>query len=331
MNLIDFVKRFPDEASCKEHLRSEREKYGLRCPKCQNESHYWKKDKECWECKKCGRRTSLKSGTMMHYSKLPLQYWYIVMHLLSSTKKSFSALEIQRQLGHKYYEPIWTLVHKVRKGMGKRDALYLLEGELEIDEGFFTTFTIENKTDTEESEVLAETDENQQDKNSNNKRGRGSERKSTVLVIAESVKVDARQHTKNRPDRKVNHIKMVLIPDTKKETILEAVGKRVSNRAEAITDGCKSYAALEAEIQKVKQVVAKGAESCKVLPWVHICISNAKRWFLGIHHALSSVYFQNYLDEFAYNFNRRYMQQEFFDRLIISSIHSKNDFKPKFR
>lgn len=319
MNLIDFIKNFPDESSCKRHLRSEREKQGLRCPKCNNEAHYWKSDKECWECKKCGRRTSLKSGTIMHYSQLPLQYWYIVMHLLSSTKKSFSALEIQRQLGHKHYEAIWTLVHKVRKGMGKRDELYLLEGELEIDEGFFAAFTIDNESDKPK------------DKDAKLKRGRGSEKKSTVLVIAESAKVDSSKQKKNRPERRVNHIKMALIPDTKKETILEAVGQRVSNQAKAITDGCPSYADLETELEKVEQIVAKGEESCRVLPWVHICISNAKRWFLGIHHALSSDYYQSYLDEFCYNFNRRYMQNIFFDRLIISSITSKNEFKPNFR
>jgi hypothetical protein len=43
---------------------------------------------------------------VMQSSKLPFQYWFIAMHLMSSTKKSFSAKEVQRQLGHKRYQPI---------------------------------------------------------------------------------------------------------------------------------------------------------------------------------------------------------------------------------
>jgi len=44
--------------------------------------------------------------TVMHDSQLPFRYWLIATHLLTSTKKSFSAAELQRQLGHKRYEPI---------------------------------------------------------------------------------------------------------------------------------------------------------------------------------------------------------------------------------
>jgi hypothetical protein len=36
------------------------------------------------------------------------------MHLLTSTKKSFSAKELQRQLGHKRYHLIWHMLHKLR-------------------------------------------------------------------------------------------------------------------------------------------------------------------------------------------------------------------------
>ncbi len=42
--------------------------------------------------------------------------------LMSTTKKGFSAKEIQRQLGLKRYEPVWAMVHKLRKVMGDRDG-----------------------------------------------------------------------------------------------------------------------------------------------------------------------------------------------------------------
>ncbi|KAA6304209.1 hypothetical protein EZS27_044147, partial [termite gut metagenome] len=42
-----------------------------------------------------------------------------------------------RQLGHKRYEPIWNMLHKLRGIMGKRDEQYSLSGVIELDEGFF--------------------------------------------------------------------------------------------------------------------------------------------------------------------------------------------------
>jgi len=44
---------------------------------------------------------------VLESSRLPICDWFIAMHLMSnSTKKSFSAPELQKQLGHKRYEPI---------------------------------------------------------------------------------------------------------------------------------------------------------------------------------------------------------------------------------
>ena len=64
-----------------------------------------------------------------------------------------------------------------------------------------------------------------------------------------------------------------------------------------------------------------------VLPWVHIAISNAKRMFLDIHHDIKPEHLQNYLNEFCYNFNRRYFGEALFDRLLAASISHKNQFR----
>jgi len=82
---------------------------------------------------------SLKSGTVMENSKLPFQHWFIAMHLMTATKKSISALEVQGQIGHRYYEPIWAMMHKLRRVLSERDNLYDLEGDTELDEGFYST------------------------------------------------------------------------------------------------------------------------------------------------------------------------------------------------
>jgi hypothetical protein len=65
------------------------------------------------------------------------------MFLMSATKKSFSAKEIQSQLSLKPYASVWAVVHKLRKAMANRDARYTLAGMIEMDEGYFTVASSE--------------------------------------------------------------------------------------------------------------------------------------------------------------------------------------------
>jgi len=309
MNLLNFVEQYPDEVSCRLKWKAFRDKQGVECPKCKGTAHYWKKDKESYECKNCGCRQSLRSNTVMHGSNLPFRYWFAAIHLLTSTKKSFSASELQRQLGHKRYEPIWLLLHKLRSVMGKRDEQYQLSGIIELDEGFFTT------------EISEE------EKKNPLKRGRGSQRKSKVLVMAESTPVEDDRQTKGGKPRKVNYIKMIVIPDLKADTITPLVEENVSCKSVIDSDDSTSYTDLKDVVQEHNpQVIAK-EDVGKVLPWVHIAISNAKRQFFNIYHQLDSLHLQNYLNEFCYKFNRRYFGENLFDRLMLASVSYKNEFR----
>jgi transposase-like protein len=309
MNLLNFVEQYPDEAGCRAKWKAMRARQGVICPRCQWIEHYWNIDKECYECKKCGTRQSLRSNTVMHGSNLPFRYWFVAIHLLSSTKKSFSALELQRQLGHKHYNPIWYMLHKLRSAMGKRDEKYQLSSVIELDEGFFTT----EIADSEKQKSL--------------KRGRGSQRKSKVLVMAESAVGKDEDVPKGGKLRKVNHIKMFVINDLKADTITPLVKKNVRSDSIIDTDNSTSYTQLnEVVLRYNSQVIAK-TQIGKLLPWVHIAISNAKRQFLNVFHQMDSCYFQNYLNEFCYKFNRRYFGEHLFDRLMVASVSYKNEFR----
>jgi len=307
MNLIDFADQFPDEESCKQKFKEIRDREGVKCRSCGHDSHYWKRDKEMYECKKCGSRMSLKSGTVMHKSKLSFRYWFIAMHLLTSTRKTFSAKEIQRQLGHKRYEPIWQMMHKLRNAMGKRDAGYELYGEMELDDGFFSTPVAKDKKD----EPL--------------KRGRGSQKKTTVLVMTESAKVS--EPKKGKKNRKVGHIKMKVIEDLKSKTIDEVVAQSVSKESRLTTDDSTSYVNLGDMVKEHVSKVIPKQEINKELPWVHIAITNAKSWLQANFHKIERDYLQYYLDEFCYNFNRRYLIDNLFDRLLVACTTSKNNVR----
>lgn len=310
MSLIDFITEFPDELSCKQKFKEYREEVGVICAKCEGTDHYWKKDREQYECKNCKTRTTLKSGTVMHKSKLPYRYWFITMHLLTSTKKSFSAKEIQRQLGHKRYAPIWHMVHKLRETMGKRDGEYILAGRIELDEGYFST------------EIPLE------EKDKPLKRGRGSQKKSKVLVMAESEMIESPK--KGKKPRRVGYLKMKVIDDLKKETINKHVKELASSATEIDTDDSTSYVDLKDYIPKHNAQVIPKEKVGEVLPWVHIAISNAKRQLINTFHDIKPEFLQNYLDEFCYKFNRRYYGESLFNRLLVASVSYKNEFRYKY-
>ena len=212
MKLIDFISNFPDKESCKTKLREYRERHGVVCPRCGSIQHYWKRDKECFECKDCHYRQSLKANTVMHGSQLPVRYWLIVIHLLTSMKKSISASELQRKLGHKNYNPIWTMLHRLRAAMGTRDSMYKVSGMVETPE---------------------------KDKNKPLKRGKSSQKKTKVLVMAQTA--EGNPTKKSGKPTAAKYIKMLVIGDLKAETIDGKVRINISSSSPVISDGSKSY------------------------------------------------------------------------------------------
>jgi ribosomal protein S27E len=89
MNLGEFFKQYPDEQSCIEGINVKRLEMGLVCKKCEHTAHYFRKSDLKFQCKKCGNRLSLRSGTVMENSKLPFQYWMLCIELMTLSKKEF--------------------------------------------------------------------------------------------------------------------------------------------------------------------------------------------------------------------------------------------------
>ena len=315
MKLLEFYKNFPDEKSCRLHWKEQRENEGITCPHCGETAHRWKDKQEKWVCSKCYYQTSLRKGTVMENSNLPFLDWYIGMHLLTSTKQAFSAQELQRELGRNRYEPVWAMLHKLRYAMGKRDDAYDLEGFVEFDDAFFTTIRHDPKQEKQEDNKPKEPQ----------KRGRGSQRKSKVLVMVESKQATEAEQKKGNysKSRKLGYLKMVIVENLKKETINEKIEAKINPNSTVRTDGSNSFVDLKTKVSDHEFEILKTSDDVnRYLPWVHTMISNAKRILLGVHYVIGKGYLQQYLNEFCYNMNRRYFGEEIFDRLIIAGISS---------
>ena len=230
MNLIKFLNEFPSEKSCKLKFKEMRDLEGVICRKCQGKEHYWLATIEQYQCKHCKARTTLRSGTVMQASNLPFHYWFLAIHLLTSTKKSFSSLELQRQIGHKYYEPIWYMVQKLRKTMGLRESKYSLDKIVELDEGYFESVQIDKPSG------------NQSDQK--RKRGRGSQKQSPVMVMASTVH-DFKSTKNHKKLTKFRYVKMKVMQDLKSETVEKIVKDNVAFGSVVKTDNYSSYGKIK--------------------------------------------------------------------------------------
>jgi len=299
MNLFNFTAHFGDEKSCRLHFKEQRDKIGITC-KCGHKEHYWIKSIWSYECKKCRSRTSLRSGTIMQSSNLPFLVWYKTMFLLSATKKGFSSREIQRQLGLKRYEPVWAMVHKLRKAMGKRDDRYTLEGMIEMDEGYFT---IEASAAAHKSQ----------------KAGRGSKTKANVMIMAESTVLEDVETGKK--ERQCRYFKAKVLDDHLAKNTDKTI-KQAIDEEDIIVFSDKSTSYVNIADYVDIHITEKSNEQTtkETLKWVHIAISNAKRNFTGNYHKIKRKYLQLYLNEFVYKLNRRYFGDKVFDRLVIAGI-----------
>lgn len=298
MNLFNFTANFSSEEACRFHFKEVREKVGVEC-KCGCKEHFWIQSRWSYECKNCRSRISLRSGTIMQSSKLSFLTWYKTMFLMSATKKGFSSKEIQKQLGQKRYEPVWAMVHKLRKAMGNRDSRYTLEGMIEFDEGYFTV---------ESSEI-------EQEKGI---RGRGAVGKENVAIMAESTVLEDVENGKK--SSQCRYFKAKVLTDHTAEQINQTIQESIDEKSIVFSDKSTSYIDISNFVELHITEKSNKETTKETLKWVHITISNAKRNFLGNYHKIKGKYLQLYLNEFVYKLNRRYFEEKLFDRLVIANI-----------
>ena len=89
-----------------------------------------------FECARCGRQTSVTSGTIFQDTRKPLRPWFRAIWHVTSQKNGVSALGLQRVLGLGSYQTAWTWMHKLRRAM-VRPGRERLAGVVEVDETYW--------------------------------------------------------------------------------------------------------------------------------------------------------------------------------------------------
>lgn len=336
MLLSQFEGRFPTEESCVSYFRDIRIIQGVSCPNCGVKTDKWLQGRKAFQCTKCGCSIPLTKGTVMEHSKLSLRTWFYAMHLMTSIKQVLSAKEVQHQLRIEQYPPVWLMMMKLRNIMGKRDSIYQLSDEVELDEAFFPIRIPEEAR----GEKI--------------KRGAGSQPQAKVLVIVESKPVDTvlqqylseatgqsirkASHLAKKAERQnigkvVHYIKMFVIDNLSADTLDKIVRKHIDKDTVIVSDGSSSHINFEGYFKGYERHVESNVDSVVKthLPRVHVVIGRYRSGIAAIHGEVDKQFLQLYLNEFCWKFNRRFFKDscdpkyDLFDRLVkIAAIYTSD-------
>ena len=216
------------------------------------------------------------------------------------SKKPISAKTLERQL-KVHYETAWYLLHKIRIALGNRNAEYSLSGLLEVDEMQLSVMDL-----SEEENI----------KGTGKRRGRGANQAKVLVMTSFKEYKDK----KGRNKRGLNKVAMELIEDYTSETIGNIMTNWVKRHARIYTDGFSSYQKLKEKFPNITQTIASGLKAVEELPIVHRVIGNFKNQLVGIHHSVSQLHLQNYLDEFCYKQNRSHIFSDLVESIAFQSV-----------
>src|SRR5580693_5980883 len=111
---------FTDEAKAAEHMEADRWPNGANCPHCGSFNVHkmaGKTQAGMFLCNDCRDKFSVRTATIFERSHIPLHKWLMATHIMAASKKSVSALQLQRMLGLGSYRSAWFMCMRIREAM----------------------------------------------------------------------------------------------------------------------------------------------------------------------------------------------------------------------
>jgi len=248
------------------------------CPECGDTNVYRMMDRSGekreknrrWRCRGCGKTYSVRTGTVMAESRIPLRHWCWAFWQLCSSKKGMSAKQIQRQTGLSYKSALF-LLHRVRYAMADMEGVRL-SGTVEVDETY-----VGGKP---------------RNKGPHNKRGRGTKKTPVVGMVERGGRV----HTR-------------VAPDVTAKTLKGAIREVVDSQSRIMTDENSAYRGIGAEFAgghaTVTHSVGEYVNGDIHSNTAESVFSLVKRGMYGVYHNVSKQHLHRYLGEFDFRWNHR--------------------------
>ncbi|MCZ0933811.1 MAG: IS1595 family transposase [Gemmatimonadetes bacterium] len=287
LSLIEAFRKFPDDATAEAWLADCRWGDEPACPHCgdTNVQTGAKHPTMPYRCRGCRKRFSVRIGTAMQDSNIPLQKWAIAIYLMTTSLKGVSSMKLHRDLGIAQ-SSAWHMAHRLREAWARQGGLFA--GPVEIDEAFFGGLE-GNKHKSKKLNV-----------------GGGTGGKVPVI---------------GAKDRDSNKVAARVIENTDKATVTEFVKKHADPDAKVYTDGASTYKGRKQE--KVKHSVGEFVRGQAHINGMESFWAMLKRGYTGVYHRMSEKHLQRYVNEFAGRHNIRPMDTLDQMRAIVRGLEGR--------
>ncbi len=284
---------FSDYENCRQFMIAVRWLDGkVRCPRCNSDKVAYLSKARVYKChgKHAKQKFSLKVGTVMEDSALPLEKWLPALWLVASCKNGISSWELHRSLGVTQ-KSAWFMLHRIRTAMASRSFGQMFKlggpegGEVEVDETFIGGLS----------------------ENMHKSRRVKMQQKRTELRPPEQVyRYINKTPVQGMLDRELRQVRAKIVPNVKRETLQNEVLKNVRHGSRVYSDNAVSYELLHYRF--IHEVVSHADEY--VRGRVHTnglenFWSLLKRTLKGTYVAVEPFHLQRYIDEQVFRFNNR--------------------------
>ena len=286
VSFYEFFQKFPDEESAEGYFAEKRwgkDGKDRFCPHCGSIKTVRTKDRMPYRCKDCRKRFSVRTGSILAESKVPLHKWLMAVYLLNTNLKGVSSMKLARDLGVQQ-RTAWFLAHRIRESMKEDTDFSLTRPRL--------TKPISGGLEKNKHESKRKHD------------GRGTKGKAVILGI------------KERESKKVT---VKVVPDTTGKTLSNFIGDHVEPGNTVYTDDHRGYSpiAMEYDHKTVKHSLGEYVDGHIHTNGMESFWSMLKRGYIGTYHRMSEKHLQRYADEFAGRHNRRQLDtMDQIDRII---------------
>ena len=277
ISLIQLFKLFPDEQAAEDWIEVHRwgkDRENIHCPHCGSTDKIKARESRKpmpWHCGDCRKYFSVRTGTCMAQSRIPLQKWVFAIYLHMTSLKGVSSMKLHRELDITQ-KSAWFLSHRIR--MAYEHPAEDFAGPVEVDETYMGGKR-RNMSNSKRKELAGT--------------GRGSVGKTAVAGIK---------------DRDSNRIKATVVPDTSKTTLQDFIHVSVEEGTKIYTDESKSYNGLSNH-ETVNHSVSEYVNGMAHTNGIESFWATLKRGYHGTFHHMSPEHLHRYVNEFAMRHNMR--------------------------
>src|SRR6478609_5226868 len=125
----------PDAEAGRLWLESRLWPNGPRCPVCGLGDRITARKGGYYRCRQCKEDFTVRTGTVMERSHIPLHKWIYAMYLLVTARKGISSLQLAKEIGITQ-KSAWFVLHRLREACSTPEVIAKLKGIVELDECF---------------------------------------------------------------------------------------------------------------------------------------------------------------------------------------------------